>query len=223
MQFGYFSVLDNPGLEIPYNQILTELSEQTQAVEQAGFNGVWLGEHHFGGEGYDCIPNPLMILSHLAAQTTTIRLGLAAVIVPQWHPLRIAEDVAMLDQLSGGRVECGVGRGIFPRELTNLNIDADRRNDEKNWRLFTETVEIMKRAWTEDPFTWDGEFYKFPHPGVQDSHSWLPRDSRYRSETGEYIGMSVQPKPLQTPPPHSGTWSTRLPVLSSPQSSGSSP
>ena len=129
MQFGYFSVLDNPGLEIPYNQILTELSEQTQAVEQAGFNGVWLGEHHFGGEGYDCIPNPLMILSHLAAQTTTIRLGLAAVIVPQWHPLRIAEDVAILDQLSGGRVECGVGRGIFPRELTNLNIDADRRND----------------------------------------------------------------------------------------------
>ena len=143
-QFGFltptpFFIMTQPRtLQLPYNQILTELSEQTQAVEQAGFNGVWLGEHHFGGEGYDCIPNPLMILSHLAAQTTTIRLGLAAVIVPQWHPLRIAEDVALLDQLSGGRVECGVGRGIFPRELTNLNIDADRRNDDKNWRLFTE-------------------------------------------------------------------------------------
>ena len=201
MKFGFFSVLDNPDLQIPYHQILNELSEQTRAVEQAGFDGIWLGEHHFGGEGFDCIPNPLMILSHLAAQTTTIRLGLAALIVPQWHPLRIAEDVAMLDQLSGGRVECGVGRGIFPRELTNLNIEADRRNEDKNWRVFLETVEIMKKAWTEDPFTWDGEFHKFPHPGVQDSHAWHPRDPRYRSESGEYIGMSIQPKPFQSPHP----------------------
>ena len=201
MKLGFFSVLDNPELRIPYHQILSELSEQTRAIEQAGFDGIWLGEHHFGGEGFDCIPNPLMILSHLAAQTSTIRLGLAAVIIPQWHPLRIAEDVAMLDQLSGGRVECGVGRGIFPRELTNLNIEADRRDDDKNWRVFLETVEIMKKAWTEDPFSWDGEFHKFPHPGVQDSHAWYPRDPRYRSDTGEYIGMSIQPKPFQSPHP----------------------
>ena len=201
MKFGFFSTLDNPDLRLPYRQILSELTEQTLAIEQAGFNAVWLGEHHFGGEGFDGIPNPMMILSHLAAKTTDVRLGLAALIVPQWHPLRVAEDVAMLDQLSGGRVECGVGRGIFPRELTNLNIEADRRNEQKNWRVFTETVEIMKRAWTEDPFTWDGEFYSFPHPGVQDSHSWRARDPRYRSDVGEYIGMSIQPKPFQSPHP----------------------
>ena len=201
MNFGFFSVLDNPDLQLPYSQLLTELSEQTREIEQAGFNCVWLGEHHFGGEGMDCIPNPMMILSHLAAQTTDIRMGLAALIAPQWHPLRIAEDVAMLDQLSGGRVECGVGRGIFVREMTNLNLEADRRNDAKNQRVFAETVEIMKKAWTEDPFTWEGEFYRFPHPGVKDSHTWHPRDPRYRSESGEYVGMSIQPKPYQTPYP----------------------
>lgn len=201
VKFGHFSVLDNPNHQLPYKELLSELAEQTLAAEQAGFHSVWIGEHHFGGEGMDIIPSPIVIGADLAARTSRIRIGLAAVIVTQWHPLRVAEDVATLDQLSGGRVECGMGRGIFTREATNLNPDADRRYEERNWRLFKETVRIMKKAWTEDPFTWEGEFYKFPYPGVQDSHLWYPRSPGWRSETGEYIGMSIQPKPFQKPHP----------------------
>ncbi|MEE9247201.1 MAG: LLM class flavin-dependent oxidoreductase, partial [Dehalococcoidia bacterium] len=201
MRLGYFSVMQNPGYKLPYRRLLTDLVEETLAVEEAGYHAVWLGEHHFGGEGFDIIPNPITIASNLAAETSRIRLGFAAVIVTQWHPLRIAEDIALLDQISEGRVECGVGRGIFPRELTNFNSNADRRDEEKNWRLFKETVQIMKKAWTEDPFRWEGEFYRYPHPGVQDSHSWHPRNPDWRSESGEYIGMSIQPKPFQKPHP----------------------
>ena len=201
MKLGFFSVMQNPGHQLPYRRLLTDLVEETRAVEEAGYHAVWLGEHHFGGEGFDIIPNPITIAANLAAETSRIRLGLAAVIVTQWHPLRIAEDIALLDQLSEGRVECGVGRGIFPRELTNFNLNADRRDGEKNWRLFVETVQIMKKAWTEDPFRWEGEFYSYPHPGVQDSHAWYPRNPDWRSESGEYIGMSIQPKPFQKPHP----------------------
>src|SRR5215472_11529971 len=96
--------------------------EQTLAVEEAGFNTVWMGEHHFGGEGFDVHPNPVLTSAYFAAKTSMIRLGLAAVIAPEWHPLRLAEDIAALDQLSGGRVDCGVGRGITSRELSNLNL-----------------------------------------------------------------------------------------------------
>jgi alkanesulfonate monooxygenase SsuD/methylene tetrahydromethanopterin reductase-like flavin-dependent oxidoreductase (luciferase family) len=140
----------------------------------------------------------------IAAQTKRIRLGLAAAIVTEWHPLRLAEDVAMLDHLSEGRVECGVGRGITSRELANLNLlNADRRADEgRNWGIFLESVEILKKAWTEDPFVHRGEFYDFPRPGVQDSYThFTERNPGWRSITGEYIGMSIQPKPFQQPHP----------------------
>lgn len=193
-------MMGNPYHRVPYDRILSNLVEQSVAVEQAGFDCVWLGEHHFGGEGMDIIPNPITIHSHLAARTSKIRLGLAAVIVTQWHPLRVVEEIALLDQISGGRVECGVGRGIYTREAMNLNPDADRRDEDRNWRLFRETVQIMQKAWTEDPFTWEEEFYRYPHPEVPDSHRWYT-DSQWRSESGEYTGMSIQPKPFQKPYP----------------------
>jgi alkanesulfonate monooxygenase SsuD/methylene tetrahydromethanopterin reductase-like flavin-dependent oxidoreductase (luciferase family) len=201
MQFDYFFTLDNPGMRLPYHELLLNATEQTLALEQAGFTTVWMGEHHFGGEGMEIQPNPLMTGTHLAAKTSRIRIGMAAVIIVYWHPLRAAEDIAMLDNLSQGRLELAVGRGLSSRESTNLNPDADRRNEPRNWALFKETLAIMKKAWTEDPFTFEGEFYQFPKPGVQDTATWAPRDPRWRSETGEYIGMSIIPKPYQQPHP----------------------
>jgi alkanesulfonate monooxygenase SsuD/methylene tetrahydromethanopterin reductase-like flavin-dependent oxidoreductase (luciferase family) len=168
-----------------------------------------MGEHHFGGEGWDVHPNPLMTGTYLATKTSRIRIGLAAAIAPEWHPLRLAEDVATLDHLSAGRVECGVGRGITSRELSNLNVlNPDRRvDDTRNWEIFLETVEIMKKAWTEDPFTFDGKYYTFPTPGVRDSYAaFVPRNPAWRSEDDEYIGMSIVPKPVQHP--HPPLWMT---------------
>jgi alkanesulfonate monooxygenase SsuD/methylene tetrahydromethanopterin reductase-like flavin-dependent oxidoreductase (luciferase family) len=194
--------LDNLENRLPFGQVLQNITEQTLACEQAGFGVVWTGEHHFGHEGFDVHPNPTITGTHLAALTTDIRIGFAALIATEWHPLRLAEDVALVDQLSGGRVECGLGRGLAVRELTNLNPYADRRNDKRNEALFSETIEIVRKAWTEDPFKHAGTFYEFPHRGVRDhTASWYERDERYRSESGEYVGMRIVPRPLQAPHP----------------------
>jgi alkanesulfonate monooxygenase SsuD/methylene tetrahydromethanopterin reductase-like flavin-dependent oxidoreductase (luciferase family) len=88
--------------------------------------------------------------------------------------------------------------------LANLNLlNPDRRADEeRNWEIFTESVEIMKGAWTEDAFTYSGKHYRFPFPGVKDSSaSWYPRDPRWRAEDGEYVAMHIVPKPVQQPYP----------------------
>lgn len=202
VQFGYFFTmydLENR----PYHQILQQAIEQTVLVEQLGFDFVWTGEHHFGGEGYDIHPNPVLTSTMLAAATERIRLGLAAVILPGWHPLRLAEDIATLDHYSNGRVECGVGRGISNREMSNLSsLEVDRRYPEANWNIFIETLNILRKAWTEDPFRWKGDFYSFPRRGVTDNYAaWYPRNPDWRAEDGQYIGMSIVPKPLQKPHP----------------------
>jgi alkanesulfonate monooxygenase SsuD/methylene tetrahydromethanopterin reductase-like flavin-dependent oxidoreductase (luciferase family) len=203
MKLDYFFTMYNLGHE-PYGAVLDHATEQVLVAEEAGFNCAWLGEHHFGGEGWETLPNPVLLASNLAAQTNTIRLGTAGAIITQWHPLRIAEDIAMLDHLTDGRLECGVGRGIDDRALTNLNPhDADRRNNQRNNAIFLETLDIMRKAWTEDGFRYDGEFYSFPRPGLPDpTMGWYKeRNPAWRSEDGEYIGMSLVPKPLQSPHP----------------------
>lgn len=201
MQFDYLFTMDNPGNVHSYRTLLDMAIEQVLTIDEAGFGTLWQGEHHFGGEGFEINPNPLMAGAHVAGMTSRIRIGTGAVTPVFWHPLRIAEDIALLDQLSCGRVDLGIARGIQAREATNFNINADRRDEERNWRFFLETVDIMKKAWTEEAFSYDGEFYKFPYPGVQDSATWYPRNPLWRSEDGEYIAMSIIPKPLQKPYP----------------------
>lgn len=202
MQFGYFFTLYNTE-QRPYHEVLQQAVDQTRLAEEVGFDCIWMGEHHFGGEGYDVHPNPILTAAHLAARTERIRIGLAAVILAGWHPLRLAEDLAVLDHITGGRLEVAVGRGITNREITNLtHFEVDRRYPEANWAMFLENLSIIRKAWTEDPFHWKGDFFTFPRPGVQDSYAdWYPRNPDWRAEDGEYVGMSIQPKPLQQPHP----------------------
>ncbi len=203
MKLGNFFTMYNLDHD-PYREVLDHAVEQTLAIEEAGFHSVWLGEHHLGGEGWETLPNPVLLGANLAAQTTTLRIGLAAVILPQWHPLRAAEDVALLDQLSNGRVECGVGKGIDIRALTNLNLlNPDRRDPDRHTGVFLETLDVMVAAWTDDAMTHEGEYYSFPRPGVPDpTLGWYhEHNPGWRSEDGEYIGVSLVPKPMQQPHP----------------------
>jgi alkanesulfonate monooxygenase SsuD/methylene tetrahydromethanopterin reductase-like flavin-dependent oxidoreductase (luciferase family) len=203
MDFGlFFNMHSFDGAS--HSNMVDFMLEQALYAEESGFSTIWMGEHHFGVEGFDVHPNPVLTSAYMAAKTSTVRLGLAAAIAPEWHPLRLAEDIAAVEHLSGGRVDAGVGRGITSRELANLNVlNPDRRADEeRNWEIFTESIEIMKGAWTEDAFTYQGKHYRFPFPGVKDSSaSWYPRDPRWRAEDGEYIAMHIVPKPVQTPHP----------------------
>lgn len=202
MEVSYFFTMYNLE-QRPYSDVLDGALKQVQLAEEGGFHTVWMAEHHFGGEGWDISPNPVQLGTFLAARTSRLRIGLAAVILPEWHPLRAAEDIALLDQLSRGRVECGIGRGITNRELSNLSwLGADRRDDQRNMEVFLESLEVIRAAWTTDSLRFRGKYFEYPAPGIPDSYAgWYPRDPRWRDSDGTYAGIDVLPKPYQKPHP----------------------
>ena len=128
MRFSIFHALGAPGDLKNYNQHMKDARAYAQSAEDNGFWSVWYTEHHFGHEGQELTPNPILMGTDIAARTSKIRIGQAAAIATFWHPLRLAEDLALLDQLSDGRVEVGLGRGLYGREALNLNELADPRD-----------------------------------------------------------------------------------------------
>src|SRR5262249_55278057 len=121
-------------------RIMVDQVRQGVLAEQLGYDFYFMTEHHFQPEGPEFSPNPLMAEMAIAAQTRRIRLGQATNILTQWHPLRVAELGAMLDVISGGRVEFGVGRGYQPREVEVLGFPygASIQDQERNWAYFQE-------------------------------------------------------------------------------------
>ena len=198
-----FTPFFNPGENIPWNRVVRMLREQAQLAEQAGFTTAWFTEHHFAHNGFmNAPPNPVLMGADVAAHCKTIRVGQAPVVLPDWHPLRVAEDVALLDNMTEGRVDFGAGRGLNERTTIQFNVDADRRDHAKCEALFRECLDIVIKAWTEDPFSYQGEFYQFPVPGWQETNrAFLPLDSRYHAPDGEYVGMYIHPRPYQKPHP----------------------
>ena len=147
-------------------------------ADELGFDTLWLTEHHFQHEGYEVTPNLILFGLHLAGMTRRLRMGQAFNVVPQWHPLRLAEDFATADILSGGRMVFGVGRGTVPRESQTLGApvasgdnvmswEADRVNRER----FEEGVEVIKLAWARERFSYRGRHYVYPPPGIPDRGS----------------------------------------------------
>ncbi|MGY9072858.1 MAG: LLM class flavin-dependent oxidoreductase [Acidimicrobiales bacterium] len=135
-----------------------------QLMDRCGYDTLWLAEHHFQHEGYECIPNIPLLATHLAGLTERLRFGCGFNVLPTWHPLRLAEDYAMADILTKGRVRMGVGRGYHSREVATLRhpeaTDADARD------LFEEQVALLLTAMRNDSFSFDGRFYQVPPPDV---------------------------------------------------------
>jgi alkanesulfonate monooxygenase SsuD/methylene tetrahydromethanopterin reductase-like flavin-dependent oxidoreductase (luciferase family) len=131
-----------------------------QTMERLGFDTFWMAEHHFQPEGYECIPNVLMLALHLAHITERIRLGCGFNIAPMWHPLRLAEDFATVDILTGGRVTFGVGRGYHTREVETFG--SPLLDQPANRELFEEQVEIIFKALREEKFSHQGKHYTIP-------------------------------------------------------------
>lgn len=201
MKFGYFCNLTNWNHK-PYTQVLEETRDIAVHCDKAGWDSIWLTEHHINHEGMDACPNPLMVCADLAARTENIRLGQAANILPFWNPLRLAEDIAMLDHLSGGRVDCGVGRGVYGREAIHMNPEADVADQAKNYRVFDESLQIMKKAWTQELFDHKGEFYTYPSPDFKWQHDMSPPDASFMDlEKGTLNKIGLVPRPLQQPHP----------------------
>jgi hypothetical protein len=118
VRFGLFTTLyDCGGGARTAADLLDNLREQVVLAEQLGYDAVWMGEHHFGPYGLGDLPNPILVGADLAVRTERIRIGQMANIAPWWHPIRLAEDLAILDNLTRGRVDVGFGRGVWPYEV----------------------------------------------------------------------------------------------------------
>ena len=202
LEFGYFLNHNNLGSGKPFRQVMEEGREIARHCDRTGWDSIWTTEHHFGHEGLEVCPNPILAGVDLAAHTERIRIGQAASIITFHHPVQLAEDLAMLDHLCDGRLEVGVGRGIYPRESVNLNPIADVRNPEVNRALFAETLDIIRTAWTEEFFSYDGDFYTFPQPGLRFDHSLSPKSpANFDPDSGEISALALVPRPLQQPHP----------------------
>ena len=152
MQFGLFSHIPWPEGTDP-GQILASTTEQVQYGEQLGFQSAWFAEHHFSRYGLGSAS--LLILGHIAARTETIRLGTAILVPPLHHPIRLAEETATLDLLSGGRLDVGFGRGSAGYEYNGYTVDQTESQER-----FRETIRIVEQLWSTPNVSFDGKYYQ---------------------------------------------------------------
>lgn len=147
----------------------------SQVADEVGFDTFWYTEHHFQHEGYEVIPNQVLLGLYSAARTRRIHFGQMFNIVPQWNPLRLAEDFAAADILTGGRMRFGVGRGTVPREMQTLGalIESgdnamDAAAEQANREHFAEAMAAIRLAFGQDRFTHRGTHFAFPPEGIPD-------------------------------------------------------
>jgi alkanesulfonate monooxygenase SsuD/methylene tetrahydromethanopterin reductase-like flavin-dependent oxidoreductase (luciferase family) len=137
-------------------EVYAEAIEQIELADRLGYHGVWVVEHHFLPE-FSHSPRPEIFLGYIAARTRNLRIGHGVVVLPIQHPVRVAEGIATLDILSGGRVEFGTGRGLSPLELRSFGVDpADTR------AMWEEALAMMKDIWAADIFEHQGRYWQFP-------------------------------------------------------------
>src|SRR5580700_8454550 len=169
------------------NEDLAAVFDKAQAMAQlmdrVGYNAFWMAEHHFQHEGYECIPNVLMTAVHLAHVTKRLKIGCGFNICPMCNPLRLAEDYATADILTGGRVTFGVGRGYHTREVETFGSPLIDQG--ANRELFEEQVEIIFKAFNNESFSHKGKHYT------------LPPEVPYRGYTLK--DLTLVPRPLTLP------------------------
>ena len=151
-------------------------------MDKNGYDTMWMAEHHFQPEGYECLPNLLMVNVHLAHLTKNLKFGCGFNIAPMWHPLRLAEDFATADILTGGRVIFGVGRGYHTREVESFG--SPLQDQDANRELFEEQVEIIFKAFNEESWSHQGKNYT------------LPPEVPYRGYTLKELTLVPRPRKL---------------------------
>jgi len=143
-----------------FAKALRKVVAYAKCMDERGFSTFWMAEHHFQPEGTELIPNLLMMAMHLCGVTKNLKIGCGFNVVPMWHPLRLAEDFAMADILTGGRVIFGVARGYHTREVESFG--APLIDQTANREMFEEGVDIIFKAFEGKPFSHKGKFYTIP-------------------------------------------------------------
>jgi natural product biosynthesis luciferase-like monooxygenase protein len=168
---------------------LREVVEQSAYAEELGFDSVWLAEHHFHSFG-GILSSPTVIGAAIAQRTSKIRIGTAVTLLPYHNPLRIAEDYATLDCLSGGRLEFGIGHGFIKWESLTFGTPLEELRER-----FKENLEIILKSWTKTNFSHKGRFYQFdnvevlPRP-VQRPYPTIWMGATSTAESFEFAGRS---------------------------------
>ena len=165
--------LDNIGLDgTPANdrrysnerlsEVFWTARDVARLMDELGYYCFWTAEHHFQREGYECLPNLIQLGLWLATQTRQLKFGCAFNILPMWHPIRLAEDYAMADIVTDGRVIMGVGRGYHTREVETFG--APLLDTEANREIFEEGLDLLLKCFNEESFHHNGKYYQCPPP-----------------------------------------------------------
>src|SRR5262245_30805556 len=175
-------------------------------MDQTGYDAVWLTEHNFSD--YSVCPSIPVMGTYAAARTKNLRIGTGVTLAAFYHPLRLAEELALLDLLSGGRVNWGAGRGFDPKEFRTFNVPM-----QESYARFREAVDIVVRAWTSERLTYKGEFFscedievlpkplQHPHPPM-----WVAANSWDAIDWAASAGYSILMGPHSTPAELSEKW-----------------
>ncbi len=175
MHFGWLTLAHSPSPDDDYQCITQQLTQACYA-EQLGFDDVWLTEHNFTGESVFCDPIPFA--ATLAARTSRVRIGFAVIQMALRHPIRLAIQLALLDNLCQGRLDIGVGRGSIYNEYEYTGYGL--RSDDSRARM-DEALEVMTRAWTEEPFIYHGQYFQANLPALRPRPYQRPYPPIWRS------------------------------------------
>jgi alkanesulfonate monooxygenase SsuD/methylene tetrahydromethanopterin reductase-like flavin-dependent oxidoreductase (luciferase family) len=199
MKFGYFTLSDNhyENNRRDANRFVADILAETVYADELGYHSAWIGEHHFNSLGVLSCPD--IVLAHAAARTTRIRLAPAVTVLPLHHPIRVAEQWATLDLLSGGRVDWAAGRGYDRREYEPFGVDFD-----DNQAIFEEGMALVQRLWAADGtrISHQGKHYRFenvritPQPLQKPIPSYVASFSRPSVELAARLGCGLVVAPF---------------------------
>ncbi|WP_157017292.1 LLM class flavin-dependent oxidoreductase [Mesorhizobium xinjiangense] len=159
MDFGAFILAQQRGYHQSSSEVISNSVEQTVRAEQAGFSNAWYAEHHFNN--YSLSPSPLMMVAHCAGKTSTIRLGSAVCILPLYHAPRFLAEVGLVDTLSGGRLELGIGSGYQQFEFERFGTSLDEAG-----KIFAEYLDVLPKALTQKIFEHHGQYLNIPPSSI---------------------------------------------------------
>ena len=193
-----------------YDRMLHEVSAQARLADDLDYDSISFTEHHFHIEGFELSNNPILLDLYIAMQTKRLRVGQLGIVLPAQNPIRVAEDIAMLDHMTGGRVNAGFARGyqrrwvdIMAQQTHGISGAQPHQHDEidaANREAFEECFAIIKRAWTEEMLSHQGRYWRIP-PG---DTPWNLEATRLwgRGVTDDIVkAVGVVPKPVQKPYP----------------------
>ncbi|MEM1245839.1 MAG: LLM class flavin-dependent oxidoreductase [Acidobacteriota bacterium] len=178
MKVGVLQFFSWPDRETPLEEVYRRAERRVAAMDDGRYDAIWLAEHHF--TGYSVCPSVHVMAAHLAARTQRLRIGTAVTLAALYQPLRIAEEIALLDVLSDGRVNFGAGPGFEQREFDAFGVTRDEAKPR-----FREAVALVQKAWTEERLDFAGDFFTADDVEVLPKPTQRPHPPTWVAATSE--------------------------------------